>query len=294
MILSFVFIHFFLPRVVTEIRSPIIAKLNGTSYTIASGPIEVTTENESIFSVTSFDGTTIVSRLTDSDLDTTHGTIILLHGIRSNKENLAHLASALAAEGYSSVAVDLRAHGYSGGAHCTFGVKERKDISALIDHLEQEGMIKGKLGIFGQSLGGAIVIQTLATDDRLQYGIILSTFSNFRSITDDYFRFNLGFSFKWLSNYLVDRSGAIAGFDPDDASPMKYCTKVHQPVLMAHGVEDRRITIDYGKANFSNLPNPESEFLAVEKANHLNVWQVDGEALLSQILKFLNQQCLSE
>lgn len=289
LLLALATVHFLLPRVVTKIRSPLMAKLTGNPHQVPNGPSEMATDRGAIFTVQSFDGTAIVAHQQYSALDTTYSTMLLLHGIRSNKENLSHLAYRLAQKGYSTVAVDLRAHGYSGGTHCTFGVKERKDISAVIDHLEDQEMIKGSLGIFGQSLGGAIAIQSLAIDDRLKYGIILSAFSTFRSITDDYFRFNLGFSYKWLSNYLVDRAGAIAGFDPDDASPLEYCKLINQPVLMAHGLEDRRITIEYGKENFKNLADAQSEFLTIENANHLDVWQVGGELFLEKILAFLTR-----
>ena len=135
--------------------------------------------------------------------------------------------------------MDLRAHGKSGGTHCTFGVKEKNDISELINVLEKKENIDDNIGIWGQSLGGAIGLQAIGNDKRIKFGIIESTFSDFKTITNDYFNYHIGFNVKLLTNYLVSRAGKIADFAPEDAKPEKYCTKIKQPTYTYYTQKER-------------------------------------------------------
>ncbi|MFK7899435.1 MAG: alpha/beta hydrolase [Cyclobacteriaceae bacterium] len=237
----------------------------------------------------SFDQIELLSYLTYSSLGITKGTIILLHGIGSGKESFIGLSNRLSSLGYNSIALDSRAHGLSKGVHCTFGVKEKKDISELINVLEKQEKINENIGVWGQSLGGAIGIQALGYDKRVKFGVIESTFSDFTTITHDYFKLHLGFNLKPLTNYLIYRAGQIAGFNPKDARPVDYCKKIDQPILIVHGDKDRRIDIKYAKKNFTSIPSKEKTYIKIEKANHLNVWDVGGEEYFRKVIKFLDK-----
>ena len=84
-------------------------------------------------------------------------TIILLHGISSNKENWLGYARLLADNGFNSVVYDQRAHGKSGGTFCTFGFYEKFDVSKIVDNLHgRQGFVP--VGIQGASLGGAVAL----------------------------------------------------------------------------------------------------------------------------------------
>lgn len=283
-------LHFFVPRLITEIRNPILGliKRNKPAKVDLSRDT-VTNILEKDILITSFDKTRLSARLTYSATDTTKSTIILLHGIRSNKDHFLDLSSLLAKEGFNSVALDLRAHGESGGQFCTFGVNEKKDIKKIIDYLIEKENLE-RIGIWGQSLGGAVALQSMGFDNRIKFGIIESTFSDFKTIVNDYFDLHAGFSLKPFSDYLSNRAASIADFNPEDAKPIKYCEKIYQPILIVHGNNDERIDISYGRANFSKIKSLDKEFLDIDNANHLNVWKVGGKAYFDKVLKFLNSQ----
>lgn len=236
------------------------------------------------------EGIKIAAYLTFATTDTDKGTIILLHGIRSRKEHFVHVAKLLAEYGYNSLAVDLRAHGASTGEFCTFGVKEKYDIASVINHLDEKENIDDNIGIWGQSLGAAVALQSMATDDRIEFGIIESTFSAFRITAHDYFKFHLGFEIAPFTDYLIDRAGKISDFDPDEAIPKKYCQKIQQRILVIHGDQDQRINIKYGRENFDNISSEEKQFLTIENAAHLDVWQVGGDAYFQQVLDFIESE----
>jgi len=186
------------------------------------------------------------------------------------------------------VALDSRAHGESGGKHCTYGVKENQDVSELISLLLNQENSSENIGVWGQSLGGAIGLQSMALDKRIKFGIIESTFSDYKTIVNEYFSYHAGFNIRWLTNYFADRAGQIAGFDPINAQPRLHAKDISQPILIVHGAEDARINIKYGKENFENISSTQKKFLAIETANHVNVWKVGGEAYFESAISFLD------
>lgn len=288
-ILGVLFLHFYAPRFITEIKNPIL-KLIKENHSTTNQKLENNNLNGKYINFKSFDNTELSSYLTYSSLDTVKGTIILLHGIRSNKESFVELSSKLSKLGFNSIAIDSRAHGNSSGTHCTFGVKEKNDVSKLIDVLMKQENITENIGVWGQSLGGAIGLQTMGEDKRVKFGIIESTFSDFTTITNDYFNFHLGFNIKPLTNYLVYRAGKIAGFDPKDACPKKYCKNIEQPILIIHGNKDKKVSIKYAKDNFAQIPSEEKRFINISNANHSNLWAIGGKEYFDRIIKFATKQ----
>ncbi len=286
---GFLFLHFYVPRFITEIKNPLLELIKGNDLITAHPIFENNELNGKYINFNSFDDTKFSSYLTYSSLDSVKGTIILLHGIRSNKESFIKLSNKLSKLGFNSVALDSRAHGQSGGAHCTFGVKEKKDVSELISVLSEKEGITENIGVWGQSLGGAIGLQALGIDKRIKFGIIESTFSDFKTITNDYFKYHTGFNIRPLTNYLVYRAGQIAEFTPNDAKPIKYCENIEQPILIVHGNKDERINIQYAKDNFSKIPSAKKEFIKIKNANHLNVWKTGGDEYFERLIKFLRE-----
>ena len=292
-VIGLLLLHFYIPRIITDIRNPVFAVLRNNKENSVSANFEESSSKGKYLNFTTTDGLKITSYLNYSNRDTTYGTIILVHGIRANKDHFIELSKQLSKLGFNTVAIDLRAHGQSEGTHCTFGVKEKEDISALIDVLEkQDGMTKN-IGIWGQSLGGAVALQALGSDKRIQFGIIESTFSDLNSITNDYFKNKLGFEFKPLTDYLVYRAGKIAEFDPKKASPLLYCSMIEQATLLVHGNEDKRINIKYAKYNFSQIRSPKKELYIIEGANHLNVWKIGGEQYFNKVISYIKMNGLN-
>ncbi len=280
---SFLVLHFYLPRFVTEIKNPILSSLRKPSENKSFS----TTKD--IYSIQSFDGITLSFNISRTTCKNEKGTIILLHGIRSSKEHFNELSNYLSEQGFNAVALDLRAHGQSSGTHCTFGVKEKKDLSILMDYLLNQTKVHSNIGVWGQSLGGAVGLHALSYDSRIKFGIIESTFSEFDKITADYFNYHVGFHLPYITHYLTYRAGKIAEFSPEEASPVRHCHKIHQPLLMAHGTADKRIAIEYARQNFHHLSSKQKKFIAIDGANHVNVWKIGGSAYFDEVAHFLQQ-----
>jgi pimeloyl-ACP methyl ester carboxylesterase len=279
--------HFYVPLFIIEIKNPLIEYVQSERY--VDPELYTSSPKRGKFSVSTSDGIVLSGYFTFTQTDSVCGTVILLHGLRSGKEHLFPLANFLASEGFQSLALDLRAHGSSTGLFCTFGVKEKHDISEVIDLLEKEGMLRGDLIVWGQSLGAAVGLQTMAIDKRIDYGVFESTFSEFRITAHDYFQFHLGFNIPLFTDYLIDRAGVIGDFDPDLSSPRNACLKISKPVIMVHGNEDKRIDISYGLQNYQQLSSRDKKFLALDGAAHLDAWKTGGIPYFKEALRFIEE-----
>ncbi len=286
LIMSLTALYFYAPYFVVEIKNPLIisAKNFIADKNIVQQPPEKYYKDE-IFSFDTNDHLKISGIIHYTNFPC-KGNIILLHGIRSSKESFLPVLNFIAKNGFNSVAIDLRAHGTSEGEYCTYGFKEKDDISKLIDYLSNEKKFKN-FGIWGHSLGGAIAIQSLATDKRLQFGIIESTYADFKQISKDYGEYYLGINPDFINENILERSAEIAGFDLSEINPVDYCKNVSQPVLFVHGTKDKKIKLDYNLKNFEKVSSLNKKFIPVKNAGHNDLWQIGGKELLNKISKFL-------
>lgn len=240
-----------------------------------------------VFNLKSFDGINLTGYRVTSLADSTRASIILVHGIGGCKEHFTSLAISLAELGFESWIFDNRAHGKSEGKFSTYGYLEKKDISIIIDEIKKVRQ-DAKVGIWGNSLGGAIALQAMEYDKRLNFGVIESTFTDLRQIVYDYqARYFFGIGLKWICDLTLDKASELTDFNPDKVKPLESVKYINQPVLIAHGNADKNISFEYGKALFSNLASKEKEFVAVEGGGHYGLFNTGGENYATKLFNFL-------
>jgi alpha-beta hydrolase superfamily lysophospholipase len=100
-----------------------------------------------------------------------HPAIVIGHGFNVTKEALPGHAAYLAQAGYVVLAIDYRRFGASGGAprQLLRPPDEVEDFRNAITFLQQRDDIDAeRIGIWGVSFGGGIVLQTAAIDRRVR------------------------------------------------------------------------------------------------------------------------------
>ena len=216
--------------------------------------------------------------------------VILVHGIGGAKEHFFLLASKLKEEGIASIALDNRAHGESDGDFVTYGFFEKYDIQKTVTLFKKE-YPDIPIGIWGASMGGAIALQVMEIDNRIEFGIVESTFTNLPQIVYDYQkRFSGGIGMRYVTDYSLKRAGAIAGFNPEMVNPLTSVKNINQPLFMAHGANDKRIKYEYGQELFKNLASEDKHFELVEGAGHLDVGKIGGEKYYCKVIGFIEKQ----
>lgn len=240
-----------------------------------------------VVNLKSFDGINLIGYRVPSITDSTRASIILVHGIGGCKEHFTSLAISLAELGFESWIFDNRAHGKSKGKFSTYGYLEKKDISIIVDEIKKERQ-GSKVGIWGNSLGGAIALQAMEYDKRLEFGVIESTFTDLRQIVYDYQeRYCFGIGLKWICDLTLDKASELTDFNPNKVKPLESVKRIKQPVLIAHGNADKNISFEYGEALFSNLAPKEKEFVVVEGGGHYGLFETGGKKYAEKLFGFL-------
>ena len=140
-------------------------------------------------------------------------------------------------------------------------------------------------------MGGAIALQALEIDKRIEFGIVESTFTELPQIVYDYQkRFSLGVGIRFATDYTLKKAGDISGFNPKLVSPLTSVKNIHQPMFLAHGKNDKRIKYQYGEELFSNLASEEKFFELVKGAGHLDLGNVGGEDYYNKVIAFIEKQ----
>ncbi|MEI6090949.1 MAG: alpha/beta fold hydrolase [bacterium] len=214
------------------------------------------------------------------------GTIILLHGVRHTKFSLLKLKDYVVSKGYNAILFDMRGHDDNKNAYCTYGYYEKRDVRILVDTLVKHDYGQN-LGIWGESLGGAVALQVLSDDERIKYGVIESGFSDFDETIHSHCRRLFGFDIPLISNFLIYRAGQIADFNPDKVQPAASCKRIEQEVIFVHGLKDKIVNYKYCLQNFKSTESREKHLLLLDSASHSDILQKGGNKLTSTVFRLL-------
>lgn len=102
-------------------------------------------------------------------------TVVLAHGNGKTKSEMLDWAEPLHAD-YNLVLFDFRNHGQSSGDITTLGVREVRDLQAIVDWLERSKS-PPSVAVLGVSMGGATAIDEAARDERVAALILDSTYA---------------------------------------------------------------------------------------------------------------------
>lgn len=186
-------------------------------------------------------------------------TVVYLHGSGDTRASGGWIAERLVSRGFDVLAYDGRAHGASDGDACTYGFHERLDLRRALDAL---GI--GRAILVGVSLGGAVALQAAPEDPRVIGVVAVATFSDLESIARDRAPFFMSDRQIREAFALAEREGR---FRVDEVSPVKAAARIHVPVLLVHGSNDRETRPAHSERVFAALAGPR-RLLMIRGAGH--------------------------
>lgn len=174
---------------------------------------------------------------------------ILLHGVSDTRRGVLGHAAFLLRSGFSVLTPDSRGHGASGGDLITYGLREAGDVHAWSDWLFRKPEVKRLYGL-GESLGAAILLQSLPKEPRFRAIVAECPFATFEEVAYDRMArisrmpkpvfwpvVHLGFSYVRLRY----------GLDLWRASPAEAVRSTTVPILLIHGTADTHIPVNHSE-----------------------------------------------
>ncbi|MGB6942996.1 MAG: alpha/beta fold hydrolase [Bryobacteraceae bacterium] len=196
--------------------------------------------------------------------------VLILHGIADSRASEVGLARMFLNHGYTALVPDSRANGESGGDLATYGLLESDDVHLWVSWLIEHEHPRRIFGL-GESLGGAVLIQSLRVEPRFSAIVAESAFSSFERIAQDRIAQRLPFSPR--AGRMLAAPPVWAGFlyarlryglDFYRASPQAVLAQSSTPVLLIQDLDDRL------------TPLAHSEILAATNRRYTTLWLVPG------------------
>jgi len=226
---------------------------------------------------------------------TTDKTIVLVHGINSNRAAgiTLPISEKLHQNGFNTLLFDLRGHGESGGERFNGGYIERLDVLGAIDFLNLRGIRSSNVGLLGFSLGGAVVL--MAAEEESGINAVVSD-SGFASIDDLIVqevsrRTNLNENIVLvLIPGFTMMTKLFFGIDVGLIKPIRSAGKLEYPIFLIHGGKDERISVDHSRRLAKASLNQDTKLWVVESVEHAGVYDDNPEFYISELVNYFSNQ----
>lgn len=220
--------------------------------------------------------------------------IIICHGIKVNLNCSIKYAELFYKRGFSILIYDHRNHGLSGGNFTSLGYYEKYDLKTCADWIFNKLGPSTTLGVFGESMGAATVLQYCNIDPRVSFCIEDCGYSDVfkllrRRLKDDY---KINSSLLILIADLIMRMRYKWSFKT--ASPIRYIKDLSLPILFIHGDEDDYVPTEMVYELFNSKSKGIKDLYVATGASHAASYITDPkkyDEIIGLFLSKLNLEC---
>ncbi|MBI3950611.1 MAG: alpha/beta hydrolase [Acidobacteria bacterium] len=197
-------------------------------------------------------------------------TLVWCHGNAGNiSHRLDHLKILLERVKVNVFILGYRGYGRSKGTPSEDGLY--LDAQAAYDYLvSQKNVEASQIILYGQSLGGAVVID-LALKRPCAGLIIESSFTSAKDMATHVYPF---LPVHYFMGVRFDSAAKIA--------------RLHAPVLIMHGAQDEVVPYELGQKLFAAANEPK-EFYPIQRATHNDPFIIGGEEYYAKIREFIQR-----
>ncbi|MCP8966974.1 alpha/beta hydrolase [Ectobacillus ponti] len=218
--------------------------------------------------------------------------MVFCHGVTVNKWNSVKYSRLFLQRGFSVFLYDHRRHGQSGGSTTSYGYYEKYDLQAVMHWLRQRFGEESVIGIHGESMGAATLLQYAGeVEDGADFYIADCPFSDFY----EQLSHRLQVEFKLPEKPLLPLANLILklrdGYKVQDVSPIRCVRHIQKPVLFIHSQEDDYISCRMTEELYEQKKGPKMLFLP-EKGGHALSYAENKEAYEEAVDRFLQQYVL--
>jgi len=218
--------------------------------------------------------------------DSAKGTVILFHGLGSNKGNVLREAFAFNSFGYNTMLVDIRAHGNSEGEVNSIGYEESEEVKLAYDHVSKKG--EKNIVLWGMSLGAVIITKAIWQYDLKPQKIILEMpFDRMQDHIRARARLS-GFPGEPFGFFVSFWTGIEQGYWSYGHRTSRYVKSINCPVLLQWGSNDEYVMKEETERIFSSINSPKKKLEIYEGVGHRPLVSINQSKWDETVTEFLN------
>lgn len=211
--------------------------------------------------------------------------ILVAHGYGAARS--AEMHAFFARHGYGVLSWDARAHGASEGETCTWGVREVRDVEAALEFTRKQPEIDG-IGAYGQSMGGATLIEAAAVYPQIEALVADSAFTAIEEmlvevVATPLLRPGMRLFVQWET-----------GLSPDDLRPVdRIGTISPRPVFILQGQADTMVPPDSASRLYQAAGEPRQLWTEPD-VGHVGMYAANPELFEQEVIGFFDRYLLGK
>jgi dipeptidyl aminopeptidase/acylaminoacyl peptidase len=218
------------------------------------------------------------------------GTVLVCHGYGADKADSLPFAQFLNEAGFGVLVMDFRGHGGSGGKTGSLGEREVPDLEAVVDALHEEDRVrKGRLGVFGYSMGGAMAILAASEDERIRAVAADCAYADAEEVLVRWFQEAISvprYPVIWAAIHWAEFR---LGCDYSSLAPEDRISGIApRPLLIIHGEGDDLIPVDHARRLYEAAGEPK-ELWVVPGAGHVGAFDRAGDRYREKVVGFFRE-----
>ena len=213
--------------------------------------------------------------------------ILISHGYTDNRFGSLKYAKMYLDLGFNVIVYDLRGHGLNEPAFCTYSVRERKDLLAMILDCKTRWPGMTFFGIHGESLGAATSVAVLEEKPPVDFVVADCPFSDIASVLKG------GLKQSHLPGFIADIASVFAkirfGYGYQEMRPIDSLADNRIPILFIHGAKDSFILPEHSQ-RMKEATQGYAEVHLIPGAGHALSILTDPEEYRQLVTAFLETQ----
>ena len=238
------------------------------------------------YTVTSYDGYVLHAQFLRNPKQTDKY-ILISHGYTDNRFGALKYAKMYLDQSFHVIVYDLRGHGLNDPTFCTYSIRERKDLLAMIQDSRQRWPDMALFGLHGESLGAATSIAVLEEYPPVDFVVSDCGFSEITSVLKG------GLKQMHLPGFITELASVCAkirfGYSYDEMRPIDSLIGNRIPILFIHGAEDSFITPEHSKKMMKDTEGY-AEVHLIPGAGHAQSVLTDPETYRQLVSSFLKNR----
>lgn len=220
--------------------------------------------------------------------------ILVQHGYRDCSHSMLWNGLMLARHGFGVLWFDFRGHGASGGDKVTLGLRETADTDGAVAFLtRQPDVDPDRIGLLGNSMGGAVGILAAADNPRIRAVVVEGAFAELVDEVGIGIEVQTPLPAEPFATVFIALAQWQTGYRLSEVSPVKAIGRIApRAVFLLHDGRDQRIKRDSGDRLYAAAGAPK-ELWTHPGARHTEIAHLVPVAYECRVVEFFRRYLLS-